>query len=284
MHRAKLTEDQVYERLRRVMDGYSTVQHRLQTNMAFRARKNNGDEPFTNVSELWYPPASVVRRGRFNATGEPMFYVSNRFRAALFEMRPMVGDTFTVLAAHRRPPFRDMVCASIGMRRCVAPEASQGTPGWLLDHPTMQRLFAVPGFSTRWLAIDDYLSGICTAQCPAGCGDSFYKPTNALARVFANIPDADALQYPSVAMHLRGVNLCLPPHKADELFTAGEAWMVRITGYQDTLPGAPPSNIGYYAFDFFARTGPIREPGELDWQPALGTPFPPYITGEPLWF
>ncbi len=265
------------------MDGYATIQQHLQTNMVFRARRNNGEGPFERASELWYPPAHFVGRGRFNAARQPMFYVANRFRAAVFEMRPQVGDIFSVLAVQKRRPLEVIVCAHIGMERCLAPEVTIGAQGRLLrDHPTMRRLFAEKGFASRWLAIDRYLGDIATAECGPGDEGDFYKPTNALARVLGAIPGVDVLQYPSVAVGMKAINLCMTPTKADELFSPSEAWMLKIEEHQDKLEGVTAENGGYYAIRFIARSEPIGEHGRLYWRPVGNGLVPNYLFGNPL--
>lgn len=62
---------------------------------------------------------------------------------------------------------------------------------------------------------------------PAG-EDIRYKPTIALADLVFSAPTVDAICYPSVATHDHGINICLLPSKADEIFVPMEAWMIEL--------------------------------------------------------
>jgi hypothetical protein len=84
MDTRSLTTEQIDHRIGRVMDGYRTVVIKAQMNGLYRARKNVGETPWESVSDLWYPPASVVRnRGRFNEPGESVFYACPFDRSCL---------------------------------------------------------------------------------------------------------------------------------------------------------------------------------------------------------
>jgi hypothetical protein len=68
----------IQTRVRMIMDGYHTVVIKAAMNGLYRARQNIDGQPFLYASDLWYPPASVVRlRGRFNEPGASVFYASN---------------------------------------------------------------------------------------------------------------------------------------------------------------------------------------------------------------
>lgn len=282
MDLTRLSDEQVFQRLARLADGYTKRQDQLQTNMLFRARRNESRQPFQHASELWHPPSSVVGRGRFNSAGEPVFYTSNRFHAAIFEMRPCVGDLFTVLAVHRRDFNHPITCISVGMSRCKAPEARVGGRHLHWDSPFPPDVAPERGVKARWSAIDNYLGDICLAPCPPNEEDQIYKPTNAISRLFADIPGIDALQYPSVAVDLNAVNLRLTTQKADELFQPGEAWMVEVVDYQDEVPGLPPLASGYFQMHLLARTSMIDDSWMLNWKAFnKGDPVPPYLDGSP---
>ncbi len=277
-----LTDDQVFGRMARLADGYMKRRDPLVANMVFRARRNETRKPFEHASELWYPPASVVERGRFNAAEQPVFYVANRFHAAIFEMRPAVGDLFTVLAVRRRNPTEIIRCISVGMSRCQAAEVAIGGRHMHWDRLGLPHEKAPPGVEARWSAIDRYFGDIALATCPPGAEEWFYKPTNALSRLFGTIPDTDALQYPSVAVDLKAVNLRLTTEKADQLFAPGEAWMVEVVDHRDELPGLPPLASGYFQMRLVARTDTIGDDGAMRWAPfEAGDPIPPYVDGNP---
>lgn len=272
-----LTDEQVFQRIARLCDGYTKRYDPLFTNLVFRARPQNKGEVFQHVSEVWYPPAEKVSRGRFNAAGEPVLYVSNRPHAAIFEMRPKVGDRFTLLAIHRKDIGQRIQCISVGMSRCQAAEVAVGGA-----HMNWDKLDMPPKLQARWKLIDQYLGDLSLHPCPDGEADGIYKATNAIARLFDGIPDVDALKYPSVAVDLGAVNFRLTTSKADELFKAGEAWMIEITDHQAEVKGLPPLQTGYFCTRIVARTSPIGPDGKLIWMPfENGDHIPPYFVRPP---
>ena len=284
MDLAALTDDQVFKRIGRITHGYMTMVQHLQTNMVFRARLNAGEAAFENASELWYPPAQYVRRGRFNRANETMFYVANRFHAAIFEMRPQAGQVYTVLVARRRAPYREIKLAHIGMERCLAEEVAVGAREHLLrTHANLQRALTTQGLAAKWFAIDDYLGDLATEECPPGDEDHMYKKTNALARLLSAIPGCDGIQYPSVSTRLGAVNLCLRPAAADELFQPSEAWMLRIEEHRDELPGIVNNDRGFFGIRFISRSERLEDDGQLRWRPVGDERNAEYIFNAPAY-
>src|SRR5215204_4079623 len=123
MNPAKLTHEQVNQRIGQIMDGYHTLVVPAQMSGLYRARKNVGDVPWQFASDLWYPPATAVRnRGRFNDPGSPVLYACNTATGAVFEIRPNVGDVITILIARAKSKVVELACAHIGLERSLAPE------------------------------------------------------------------------------------------------------------------------------------------------------------------
>ena len=88
-----------------------------------------------------------------------------------------------------------------------------------------------------------------------------YKPTIALANVLFTAPGLDAINYPSVASGDNGINVCMLPDKADQLFVPKEAWMIRL-GERAAHPekGAP-----IWRTDFLQRSKKIGPDGIIKW-------------------
>jgi hypothetical protein len=159
-----LTPTQVDKRIGRIMDGYHTVVIKAQMNGLYRARKNHGDDPWQSVSDLWYPPAAVVRaRGRFNEPGSSVFYACNRSTGAIYEIHPSVGDVITLLVARSKGPLADLDVAHIGLERSLAPEMGfVPRDRKLRNNPQFQGMLEHFGISKKWLAVDDFLSEMAT--------------------------------------------------------------------------------------------------------------------------
>src|SRR5260370_39825287 len=93
----------VDQRIGKIMDGYYTVVIAAETNGVYRARRNHNGNPFESASDLWKPPASVIRsRGRFNEPGESVLYASNWSPGAGFHIRQPVGCVIRCLIAHTK--------------------------------------------------------------------------------------------------------------------------------------------------------------------------------------
>jgi hypothetical protein len=267
-----LSAQQVAERMRIIMDDYRTMIIPVQLNGVFRARRNPDGDPFRSASELWYPPAKLIqRRGRFNSSGEPVFYASNRASGAVFEVRPAVGDMITLLIAATKEPFVELKCAHIGLDRSLAPELAEvqknGIPR---ANQRFQAMLKHHGISKRWHQVDDFLAEMATMLFSPDEEEDKYKITNGISDVMFKIAGIDALNYPSVATQLECVNLCLKPAVADRLFKPSEAWMIRIEERADHPPGLKekPTDV-FYRTTFVRRSEEINENGNIHWSDVL---------------
>lgn len=268
-----LSEDQVLQRMRRIFDAYATRPFTIRTKGVFRARINPPETTFINAHDLWYPPASkITRPGRFNAVGESVFYASARPHAAILEVRPKVGDTVTLLVAGAKSTYADFLCAHVGMHRCQDNPAATGANGL---HPRSNGDFLAElvqhGVLSKWLKIDDYLTEIATMIVESGEDETIYKATQTISKVLGSIPGVESLNYPSIAAHLKCVNVCMKPAGADRHFRPSEAWMFRITDWQQSLPGAPEAATGYYQIEPLARSGRIADDWQIEWTPNDGS-------------
>jgi hypothetical protein len=146
-----LSSQEVDRRIGLIMDGYRTVTITAQMNGLYRARKNVGDEPWTSTSDLWYPPASAVRRrGRFNEPGTSVFYACNRAPGAVHEIHPEVGDVITLLVVRSKEAFAELNCAHIGLERSLAPEVGfVPRERMLRNNPRFQAMLKHYGLSMK---------------------------------------------------------------------------------------------------------------------------------------
>lgn len=271
MRVGELEASQVKERIFRLLDGYAMFTIPLLFTGVFRARRNPNDRAFTNASELWYPPRKVVRRGRFNEDGAPVFYACNQAHGAMYEIHPAPGDLVTVLIARTKSDKAETIqAAQIGLERCLAPGIEPFQRGHLpRSRPRFQRILEHHGVSKKWLAIDEYLSEMATARFPPEEQRDRYKITNAIGSLLLSAPGVDGLNYPSVATALKCVNICLPPDVADRLLVPSEAWMVRILHATDRLPGeAEPRGEWVYRVKFERRSEAIEADGTIKWSNA----------------
>jgi hypothetical protein len=118
-----------------------------------------------------------------------------------------------------------------------------------------------PANYKKWLLIDDYLSEAFGTAVPEG-EEYRYKPTIALANLLFSAPGMDAINYPSVASGDHGINVCILPDKADQLFVPKEAWMVRI----GKRVAHPQTGEPLWRFDFLQRSKDIGPDGIITWR------------------
>ena len=81
----------------------------LENKVIYRARWNEASCLFASIAELIYPPAQFAKRGRFNESGESVFYGALCELGTIIEMRPDVNKVFTIsrfgLRAGNQPFF-----------------------------------------------------------------------------------------------------------------------------------------------------------------------------------
>jgi len=120
-----------------------------------------------------------------------------------------------------------------------------------------------PANYKKWLLIDDYLSEIFATVVPDG-EEHKYKPTIALANLLFSAPDLDAVMYPSVATADHGINVCMLPDKADQLFSPLEAWMIRVE--ENALH--PKTGKRLQRIHFLSRSHKIGPDNSIAWRQA----------------
>jgi RES domain len=252
-------------RIGRVIDQYPFQIRSMQLNGVYRARPNKPGEVFSSASQLWYPPATaVVRPSRLNGIGQVCFYGSNMPNAALLELRPQPGNVFTVLLAGTRSgKVETLNVAFIGLERARAPEVQHLTERDMFRHAPHFRNQLGPANYKKWLLIDDYLSEIFATVVPDG-EEHKYKPTIALANLLFSAPNLDTVMYPSVATADHGINVCMLPDKADQLFSPLEAWMIRVE--ENALH--PKTGKRLQRIHFLSRSHKIGPDGSITWRQA----------------
>jgi hypothetical protein len=181
----------------------------------------------------------------------------------VLELHPKPGDMFTVLIARTRTGQAEMLnIAFVGLERALAPEVQfLGETDSFRTAPNFRDTVG-PANYKKWLLIDNYLSDIFGAFVSQG-EEHRYKPTIALANLLFDAPNLDAVNYPSVATGNHGINVCMLPDKADQLFAPFEAWMVEVG------ESATHSQTGQLLWrtHFRCRSNEIDADGAIVWRP-----------------
>jgi hypothetical protein len=180
---------------------------------------------------------------------------------AVLEFRPKPDDVFTILIPTTRSGRAETLnVAFIGVERALAPEVQHFTEQDLFRHAPYFREALGPANYKKWLLIDDYLSEAFGTAVPEG-EEYRYKPTIALANLLFTAPGLDAVTYPSVASGDHGINICMLPDKADQLFVPREAWMIRLS----ERAVHPHTGQPLWRTDFLRRSREIGPDGVITW-------------------
>jgi hypothetical protein len=262
----KLSPGQLRHRVGRIIDQYPLQLRPLEFSGVYRARKNLPGREFQNAKELWYPPASLITKpGRLNGIGQARLYASSMPNTTMYELKPEVGDTFTILIARTKSGKPELIrnLAFIGIERSLAPEVQNLSAHDLFrTSPSFRQSLGETGYK-KWLLIDDFLSGILGERIEEN-EDIKYKLTAAFGDLVFEFPKIDAICYPSVATRDHGINICFSSARADELLTPSEAWLITIDGLDShsDFGGTPLPRI-----KFVKRSEAIASDGALKWLP-----------------
>jgi hypothetical protein len=260
-----LSPEQLRNRIGLIIDDYPFELRSLEISGLYRARKNLPGTDFTNARELWYPPTAVVTKpSRLNGIGQARLYAASMPNTTILELKPEIGDVFTVLIARTKSRTVELMknLAFIGIERSLAPELSMLTKDDVFRTSSRFRQNLGEVAYKKWLLVDDFLSSIL-GETITDANAAKYRLTAALGDLVFEAPQINAVCYPSVATSNRGINICLLPDKADSLFEPSEAWAIRIEG-QDSHPDV---DSPLHRISFKKRSKEIGPDGVINWLP-----------------
>jgi len=263
---SKLSDEQIAYRIRSLVDDYPWQLRRLELSGIYRARKNPDGTIYEHAKQLWYPDASFVKRpGRLNRSGQARLYAANMPNTAIYEQKLEVGQTYTVLLAGTRSGRIETLKNTlfIGIERSLAPEIASLTDSDIFRRSQGFRQSLGESGYKKWLLIDDFLSGILGKRIDEDQEEQ-YRLTIALADLLFSMPDLDLISYPSVATASHGINVCMTPEKADQLFMPVEAWIMSIDG----TAKHPTTGEILHSIRFLRRSKMISLSGDIDWLPS----------------
>ncbi len=180
------------------------------------------------------------------------------------EVRPLVGDTITLLIARTREEgyasLKNVIF--IGIERSLSDTLLHLTDDDILRRSTYFRNLLGEDNYKKWLLVYNYLSAIL-GKAIAESEEHMYKPTISLANLLFSNPNLDAITYPSVATEAHGINICMIPEKADAYFKPSEAWMIKI----EAEGLHPTTNERLPGIEFLRRSNQINSDNSIDWLP-----------------
>lgn len=223
----------------------------------YRARPGGGHR---NARDLWYPPPGVSRLGRLNEAGGVVLYAANTPHTALFELRPVAGQTYTALLARTKQSFVELQVTMLGITQARSSDIAEVRAALAKRDASLRQALGNGNYK-KYALLDQWLTSAITAEVPPDNPDQ-YKVTAALANILFRAP-LDAITYPSVATDQNGINLCLLPSRADELLRPAEAWEFEVVeDYQH-----PATGRHLYKVQALRKTTSIDQNGTLVWGP-----------------
>lgn len=233
----------------------------------YRARKNEKNQVFINVKDLWYPPESIIKNfGRLNEVRQSRFYAADTINASFYELNPTIDDIFTILTVRTKTggylTLSKVVFLGIENSKSDKLVCSSPTDK-LRDNPTFINHIGNDNYK-KWQLVDNYFHYIITQKVLPEC-EYKYKPTVALAnRIFSNL-SVDAINYPSVATNCYGINICMLRTKVDEYFIPSEVWMIRVVT-KDIVKTAQKTEEILPRIEFLKKSSSISSKGEIEWR------------------
>lgn len=256
---SKLSYDQIANRMGRIMHQYAVTLGDLWfQGPLYRARINKPNQDFRNVSDLWYRTEKVdeITMGRFNKNGEGLFYASIGqvgLSTAVFELQPKIGDIVTVMEALPKSALGKISILPIGLSRSKSPLVP--------DEFKQERVKRASSFSPKkWLIADNFLEQLLT-EIVAEEERHKYMATAAAAEHFFKIPNLEAIQYPSIATSLNGLNVVLKPENADRLLKPSKFHMLEVLDILNDPKGGL-----LYKCRGIKLTNKIGNDGEIFWK------------------
>lgn len=151
--------------------------------------------PYTNLSEIDYPPAEYARIGRLNDVGEPCFYISARKETALAEVEAKEGQRVQ-LAGFRILNETPIRLAVIGEYSNVQKNGYMHFAGQDPDMTISKILNSMPQKDAlKKIYIDKFFAHVLADQDAANNG---YRFSRALAQAIYAINASSGIVFPSV--------------------------------------------------------------------------------------
>jgi RES domain len=227
--------DELAQALVQLLEGYATTTVQLRAEKIFRARKRTGMAPFSHFRELWYVPpekSHLVPMGRLNDSSEVVFYCTDSDDIALAELRPTVGDRVCMLECEMRADAW-MQVLPLGLHRYLERYKPELASHQYEDKEHDEQYVRAENREALKL-LQDFLVEELVRIVPDDA-KHLYKTTVALAHLLlpAEIKK-HGLAYPSIAVHLQGMNFMLSRAAADELLIPKRAWELHL--FEETGP------------------------------------------------
>lgn len=191
----KLLENEIY---------FPRAKLNIEERSFIRARKNDNYYLYRNLSELWCPPAHLVKHGRLNFHNDPIFYASNDAATAILEVNPNQLQFVTLL--YFKLKVNEIKAFSLGIDQYEGQVVAN-----LKDDDKMRYDFLIK-----------HIKKVVPNNSPG-----LYTPTMLLSKGIRH-ENFDAYIYQSVANKLDGQNFAFKPEFIDNNFKFESARTIEV--------------------------------------------------------
>lgn len=254
----------------RIIDGYIMKTQNVLFSALFRARSNEDQKRFQNVSEIWYPPkANIKSRGRFNLPYEQMLYLGRNIATCVKECRISIGEKATI-ALIRQKPGLSVELGEIGVSEKITEKDPRWTyfPSYRPKHPASLTVNLNEVHKARVEIIRKLLVAECLKPSTQEDQENTYKKSRAIGAVLMSFPLCDGLSYPSVDdpeyPTMGGENLVLFNNSADKKLYVESCAEVRLTH---------KAYVGL-GFEWITGVCPVDSHGRILWEAPSSASYP----------
>lgn len=181
------------------------------------------EENFRNSQQLWAPPENLCKQGRCNKNGQSLLYCSIDSSIIVFELRPSVGDEFTIME-YRCLKELGPLCM-VGIKEIH--EKHKTLSGKILDYYN--------DLSVERQLID-YAIGVMFKSDKQSSFPELYNITNAITSIYLDDQRSNVSQdkmlgliYPSIThADFYGVNVVLVPELAKKILKPVVAYKYKV--------------------------------------------------------
>ena len=247
------------ELIRRFFRGYIAPPLSLDPITLFRAQVNEDKDLFNNIKRLLAPPAHVVKKhGRLNRPHQPTLYMASAANAAIYELRPKLGMTVSVMAckiADNAPPYNVVPSgmSRIGSTFKLGPVSDLLKAG-PLGNERFADILKQEGTTEQWIVQEEVLSHLLTTSMEdEGDEQILYEVINLIRElIYESYSGYDGFQYPCISTGLTGANIALD-QKVWETVVPVEVWVMEVT-----------KELYFHEFDTVLGFCPMQRIGSIE--------------------
>lgn len=265
---ANINDYMLKNRIDEILDGFGSNLKFIGIPCIFRASRNTSNEPFSNFSRLWYPPAEVTRMGRLNRPRQPILYASQSLPTALREVRAEEGQLYTISVykgINLENPARYVRLGHIeGSEMPITATTVDRRNAHFRDSYTAQ------GVWEKWLAIDDMITKWMAFEADTEQQEHLYRLTNMIFDHLKQMIGCEGAIYPSVAAGSADYNVAVKVEFFHNFFVPAQAVMGRVHMRADDPLYPTSDNVGRLWFEPILQSDHIGDDGEIAWKSASG--------------